>query len=492
VLLSLLALFAASQASNLQLTGPKAGGACALCEFVVSKLDNWLGENSTETAIVNAVESVCSVLPSTLTADCDAMISAYGPELIQMFINKEQPDVMCKQLALCASEKPRFIVKKHAPIPVRKSEADSGCALCEFIMSEVEDVLAANATQAEIEAALDNACNILPKTLTAMCVAFVNQYADAIIQLLLNKEPPSTICTQLGLCSSTRISAGDSAPVIDDAIIAAVNKQAKWKAGRSPRFQGVSIAQAKRLLGTRLGHPVGTKFYKAPPQAYPVSFDSRTKWPGCVHPVRNQAQCGSCWAFGATESLSDRFCIANKTQVILAPQWLVSCDTTDFGCEGGYLQNAWEFMAGTGVVTNNCDPYTSQEGDVAPCPSSCSDGSNFNTHYFARPSTINTLTDAKSMQAAIMTNGPVEAGFSVYQDFFSYTSGVYVYTSGQLMGGHAIKIVGWGVDTATQQDYWIVYNSWGTSWGMNGLFWILRGVNECGIESNVVVGLPKI
>jgi cathepsin B len=301
------------------------------------------------------------------------------------------------------------------------------------------------------------------------------------------------MCTQIHLCSSVS-DAIDEVPVLDDDLIAQINSVAQWKAGRNPRFEGVTVAQAKKLLGAKVAPLPGTKTSRlSAPGALPTSFDSRKEWPGCVHPVRNQAQCGSCWAFGATESFRDRICIApkNPTNVNLSPQWVVSCDQTDYGCQGGYLQNAWQFMAGTGVVTNNCDPYTSQNGNVAPCPSSCVDSSNINTKYFVNANSIQTLTDAPSMQTAIMKNGPVEAAFSVYQDFFSYTSGVYVHTSGQLMGGHAIKIVGWGVDTSSNQDYWIVYNSWGTSWGMNGLFWILRGANECGIESNCVIGLPK-
>lgn len=80
-----------------------------------------------------------------------------------------------------------------------------------------------------------------------------------------------------------------------------------------------------------------------------------------------------------------------------------------------------------------------------------------------------------------MTNGPVEAAFSVYSDFMSYKSGVYKHTSGSLEGGHAIKILGWGVENG--EDYWIVANSWSAAWGMDGFFYILKGVNECGIEA---------
>jgi len=81
----------------------------------------------------------------------------------------------------------------------------------------------------------------------------------------------------------------------------------------------------------------------------------------------------------------------------------------------------------------------------------------------------------------IMTNGPVEAAFTVYTDFMLYKGGVYSHVSGTEEGGHAIKIVGWGVDNGTK--YWLVANSWSPAWGENGFFRIKRGTNECGIES---------
>lgn len=100
---------------------------------------------------------------------------------------------------------------------------------------------------------------------------------------------------------------------------------------------------------------------------------------------------------------------------------------------------------------------------------------------------INLISPLPLCTAEIMTNGPVEVAFNVYQDFFSYTSGVYSHKSGGLAGGHAVKAIGWGVENGT--PYWLIANSWGTSWGMQGLFKIKRGSNECGIESNVVAGL---
>ena len=89
-----------------------------------------------------------------------------------------------------------------------------------------------------------------------------------------------------------------------------------------------------------------------------------------------------------------------------------------------------------------------------------------------------------------MTHGPVEAAFDVYEDFPTYKSGVYTHTTGSFLGGHAIKILGWGVENGT--PYWLVANSWNEDWGDKGFFKIARGSDECGIEDGVVAGLPKL
>ena len=82
--------------------------------------------------------------------------------------------------------------------------------------------------------------------------------------------------------------------------------------------------------------------------------------------------------------------------------------------------------------------------------------------------------------------GTVTAAFTVYEDFLSYTSGVYVHRYGEELGGHAIKIFGYGVEDGT--EYWFCANSWNDSWGDQGFFKIKKGVDECGIESDVSAG----
>lgn len=98
---------------------------------------------------------------------------------------------------------------------------------------------------------------------------------------------------------------------------------------------------------------------------YPNSFDSRTRWPSCVHGIRDQGQCGSWWAFALTESVSDRFWI-NGLDLVLAPQDPVSCDDDDYGWNGGYLDKSFNYLVKTGIVKETCFPYESGNGRTPP------------------------------------------------------------------------------------------------------------------------------
>ena len=91
----------------------------------------------------------------------------------------------------------------------------------------------------------------------------------------------------------------------------------------------------------------------------PTNFDVRDQWPNCIHPILSQGKCGGCWAFGTTEVLSDRLCIASNGEidVRLSPQYLISCDYSNFGCDGGIPTFAWETLESKGAVTGGCYPY---------------------------------------------------------------------------------------------------------------------------------------
>merc|ERR1711988_268186 len=107
--------------------------------------------------------------------------------------------------------------------------------------------------------------------------------------------------------------------------------------------------------------------------------------------------------------------------------------------------------------------------------------------YSYRGDTIAAEGEAGIMQA-IMTGGPVETAFDVYSDFENYAGGIYHHVSGGSVGGHAVKLVGWGVENS--EKYWKVANSWNPYWGEKGYFRIRRGTNECGVEYQAVASAP--
>eukprot|EP00769_Ergobibamus_cyprinoides_P001658 gnl/Ergobibamus_cyprinoides/2724.p1 GENE.gnl/Ergobibamus_cyprinoides/2724~~gnl/Ergobibamus_cyprinoides/2724.p1 ORF type:complete len:384 (+),score=216.73 gnl/Ergobibamus_cyprinoides/2724:43-1194(+) len=274
--------------------------------------------------------------------------------------------------------------------------------------------------------------------------------------------------------------------LITDEIVRKVNTSgALWSAKKHAVFANMTEADAARQLGTSLRKtklPAMSHFNAALPE----NWEAAEAFPGCVGAIRDQEQCGSCWAFGAAEAASDRLCIAKQgaEYVTLSPQYMVSCDSMNHGCDGGNLDFVWYFLKNHGTVSDACMPYVSGDATVPECPSTCVDGSALDP---VRAKTAYDVSrNPQTIQNELMKNGPVEAAFTVYKDFYSYESGVYHHVTGRRMGGHAIKIVGWGVEDGV--DYWRIANSWNTTWGEDGFFRIVRGTNECGIESNVVAG----
>jgi len=313
-----------------------------------------------------------------------------------------------------------------------------------------------------------------------------------------------------------------------------------WKAGFNERFRGEPIGVSKSLCGVkddnleRMKQLIldGVIEVADAPEGFaaPDSFDSAANWPVCakvIDDIRDQSNCGCCWAFGGASAASDRLCIATKGQsaVPLSAEAVCFCASMD-GCGGGFLDATWSYVK-KGCVTGgnqgdtgplaggfcsefslpHCHHHGPQGSDPYPaegtpgCPSQSSPKCSKTCDKTAKPphdtyakdqykftGSVQSYSNEAAIQNAIMTAGPVETAFTVYSDFENYVSGIYKKTSSQVLGGHAVRIVGWGVDAGTK--YWKVANSWNPFWGEQGYFRIVRGVNSCGIESQGMANGP--
>jgi len=294
----------------------------------------------------------------------------------------------------------------------------------------------------------------------------------------------------------------------NDKIVNHVNlRKVGWVAGHNKFLADKNPADLKKLFGWKREAerklPGKSSTLKAN-VSIPTSFTAAQNWPACrtIGTIYNQARCGSCWAFGGVEAFMDRLCISTNAKFNQALSFgqLVECDDMASGCEGGSNYAVWTYLQNNGIVTDACYPYF-----VPTCPppqqpclnfvptpncwtnNTCLNGANWQVYQVSDSYNLNSVAD---MQNDIMTKGPIEACFSVYEDFLSYKSGVYQYTTGSYLGGHCVKIQGWGVEGGL--PYWLVNNQWTTYWGDNGQFKILRGSDECGIEDDVAAGDPDV
>uniref|UniRef100_A0A914H0F1 Peptidase C1A papain C-terminal domain-containing protein n=1 Tax=Globodera rostochiensis TaxID=31243 RepID=A0A914H0F1_GLORO len=304
-------------------------------------------------------------------------------------------------------------------------------------------------------------------------------------------------------------------------------RQGLWRAELSPKFESYDESVKWRMMGVNnVRHSIKAKKMLGKTRFLdlnlPDSFDARQQWPFCssIGLIRDQSSCGSCWAFGAVEAMSDRTCIASgqKIQITLSADDLLSCcRRCGFGCDGGEPLQAWRFWVKEGIVTGSnfsahggCRPYPFPpcehhsnkthfepcKHDLYPtpkCERTCQNSYNIRQYKqdkFYGKSAYAVENSMKAIQNELYVNGPVEVAFEVYEDFMNYKGGIYYHVGGKLGGGHAVKLLGWGADNGI--PYWLVANSWNTDWGEDGFFRILRGKDECGIESGVVGGVPDL
>ncbi|CAD5229840.1 unnamed protein product [Bursaphelenchus xylophilus] len=246
----------------------------------------------------------------------------------------------------------------------------------------------------------------------------------------------------------------------------------------------------------------------------PEQFDSAENWPECadiINNIRDQSNCGCCWAVVSAGILSDRICIATKGKykVSISSIATASCAGKD-GCCGGNAHLAYNEFIKNGLPTGSeeglnqgCQPYPFKhcnhgvnvtkypfceelphipEADVcshkcqASYPKKYEDDLYFGKEQYK-------LQGEETIQREILKNGPLYTSFQVFDSFEYYSAGIYRSVPGeQAQVHHAMRIVGWGVENGTK--YWKIANVWNDKWGEKGFVRFIRGIDDCGVESN--------
>uniref|UniRef100_A0A8B9FT35 Pro-cathepsin H n=3 Tax=Psittaciformes TaxID=9223 RepID=A0A8B9FT35_9PSIT len=219
----------------------------------------------------------------------------------------------------------------------------------------------------------------------------------------------------------------------------------------------------------------------------PDSIDWRKKG-NFVTPVKNQGPCGSCWTFSTTGCLESAIAIATGKLLSLAEQQLVDCAQAfnNHGCSGGLPSQAFEYILyNKGLMGEDTYPYRAENGTCKFQPEKAI--------AFVKDVINITQYDEDGMVEAVGKHNPVSFAFEVTSNFMHYRKGVYSnprceHTPDKV--NHAVLAVGYGEENGT--PYWIVKNSWGPLWGMEGYFLIERGKNMCGLAACASYPVPQV
>jgi C1A family cysteine protease len=252
-----------------------------------------------------------------------------------------------------------------------------------------------------------------------------------------------------------------------------------WTAGTTS-LSALPLADQARRLGLRLEPQEVARIaaMMAEPSLraaeYPPACDWRnvegTDW---TTPIRDQQACGACVAFGTVgvlETMLKRYYSDAQLQPDLSEAHLFFCGCGECCEQGWWPTYALDYARDSGVPDEACFPY--QDQNLA-CSQACDDWQS----RAVRVTSWKEVIDVAARKEWLATKGPVVGCMAVYKDFFSYKSGVYHYTMGDLAGYHAICVVGY----ADAEQAWICKNSWGEGWGASG--WFKIGYGECGIDT---------
>lgn len=229
---------------------------------------------------------------------------------------------------------------------------------------------------------------------------------------------------------------------------------------------GANAAQFKTGLVVPLKWKEQARFSAMLGVKAPETWDWRKQVKN-VPMVKNQGACGSCWAFATSTVMEWNVAIAGKENPVLAPQELVSCDTSSFGCQGGFF-TAFNYEKSPGLTFEEDYPYTASN-------SSCDASDKPHDYKIANWGYVGSgdgsAPSNEDLIAQIYSGGPVAVTVCATNAFMNYKGGIYS-GSGSCQN-HMVTLVGYD----SKKEFWIMQNSWGTSWGEDGYMRIKFGAN---------------
>jgi len=216
-----------------------------------------------------------------------------------------------------------------------------------------------------------------------------------------------------------------------------------------------------------------TKYKALSARQAPTSVDWRSK--GAVTPVKDQGQCGSCWAFSTTGAIEGAYAIKHNKLISLSEEFLVDCDTSNSGCNGGWPAGSMDFIQSyPGIPTETTYPYKAGSGNAG----TCNNPSGNSLSGVTVTGQSNNDGSESTLQTMVANEGPVsvcvDAGDGC--DWSSYESGIFNEPGCFQVTDHAVLAVGYSAGS-----YWIIKNQWGTSWGESGYIRLAFGSDMCGV-----------